>query len=348
MKDLDTLLQRFAGSLTLAAVLAGCGGGGSAEDPSSPTFYPEPEEEWELVWSDEFDGDSLNAANWDVQVGDGTAEGIPGWGNNELQWYQADNLSVADGNLTISARAENVEGYGYTSGRIRTFEKFEFTYGRVEASVKAAPGQGLWSAFWMMPTDSPYGTWAASGELDIMEVINADTDLERVYGTAHYGFAWPLQQQSQGPATPVEDPSGDFHEYALEWSGNELRWYVDGVNYQTLTRDGWYTYYYAGREIGYQVGAGAAPFDVDFHLLLNLAIGGTLPGEVGEGAIPSDMVVDYVRVYRCTADDPNGAGAGCNSNADRGMDPLPAATPFTASFELYGDAAGTLPGRDGE
>jgi len=348
MKDLDTSLQRFAGSLTLAAVLAGCGGGGSAEDPSSPTFYPEPEEEWELVWSDEFDGDSLNAANWDVQVGDGTAEGIPGWGNNELQWYQADNLSVADGNLTISARAENVEGYGYTSGRIRTFEKFEFTYGRVEASVKAAPGQGLWSAFWMMPTDSPYGTWAASGELDIMEVINADTDLERVYGTAHYGFSWPLQQQSQGPATPVEDPSGDFHEYALEWSGNELRWYVDGVNYQTLTRDGWYTYYYAGREIGYQVGAGAAPFDVDFHLLLNLAIGGTLPGEVGEGAIPSDMVVDYVRVYRCTADDPNGAGAGCNSNADRGMDPLPAATPFTASFELYGDAAGTLPGRDGE
>ena len=182
MKDLDRFLQRFAGSLTLAAVVAGCGGGGSAEDPSSPTFYPEPEEEWELVWSDEFDGDSLNAANWDIQVGDGTAEGIPGWGNNELQWYQADNLSVADGNLTISARAENVEGYGYTSGRIRTYQKFEFTYGRIEANVKAAPGQGLWSAFWMMPTDSPYGTWAASGELDIMEVINADTENERVYG----------------------------------------------------------------------------------------------------------------------------------------------------------------------
>ncbi len=130
MKYLDRTPFYLAAGFTAAALLAGCGGGSGAKSPVTAPFYPEPEDEWTLVWSDEFDGDSLDLANWDIQEGDGTAEGIPGWGNNELQYYTADNVSVADGMLTIQARSESVGGYNYTSARIRTYEKFDFTYGR--------------------------------------------------------------------------------------------------------------------------------------------------------------------------------------------------------------------------
>jgi beta-glucanase (GH16 family) len=299
-----------------------------------------------MVWSDEFDGDTLNLANWDIQEGDGSEVGLDRWGNNELQWYTPDNLTVADGVLKITAEQEElVPGYPYTSGRIRTAKKFDFTFGRIEARVQAAPGQGLWSAFWLLSTDLPYGNWAASGEIDIMEVVNAATDAERSFGTAHYGFAWPLAQQTQGPAIPVEDPSGDFHVYAVEWSGNEIRWYVDGINYQTAEADAWYNYYYADQQTGYVQGESPAPFDHDYHILLNLAVGGNLPGAPADGVAPADMVIDYVRVYSCSFDREDGAG--CNSNADRGLDTLASAEPFIASFDLYEDAAGTLPGREG-
>jgi beta-glucanase (GH16 family) len=343
MRYLDKTSTLLAASFA-AVVLIGCGGGGGANSPTTPPFYPEPEDEWELVWSDEFDGDSLDLANWDIQEGDGTAEGIPGWGNNELQYYTADNVSVADGMLTIQARSESVGGYNYTSARIRTYEKFDFTYGRVEVRAQAAPGQGLWSAAWMLSSDSPYGVWAASGEIDIMEVVNADTDAERAFGTLHYGFPWPLAQQT-GTDISVDDPSGDFHVYAVEWSERELRWFIDGEHYQTINADHWYSYYYKDQQTGYVNAPGAAPFDVDFHLLLNLAVGGNLPGELDPGAIPADMVVDYVRVYSCSYDRDDGVG--CNSLADRSIESPDAQEPFEASFDLYVDEAGTIPGREG-
>ncbi|MDG1389830.1 MAG: glycoside hydrolase family 16 protein [Halioglobus sp.] len=330
----------------LTALIVGCGGGGGgAESPKSPPFYPEPEDEWTMVWSDEFDGSSLDLSNWDIQEGDGSDYGIPGWGNNELQWYQAENISVVDGLMTISARTENVGGYPYTSARIRTFEKFDFTYGRIEARIQAAPGQGLWSAFWMLPTNSPYTTWAAQGEVDIMEVVNPATENERTFATVHYGFPWPLNQAAGGAPIPADDPSGEFNEYAVEWSNNELRWYVNGEHYQTVTKDTWYSYYYADQQTGYVNGAGAAPFDVDFHILLNLAVGGNLPGAPDAGSIPSDMVIDYVRVFSCSYDQDDGVG--CNSNADRTLPTPDAQEPFEDSFDLYTDAAGTIPGRDG-
>jgi beta-glucanase (GH16 family) len=342
-------LLHLAALFVFAAAIAGCGGGGGADSPKTAPWYPEdPEDEWNLVWSDEFDGDRLDTGNWDIQTGDGTEEGIPGWGNNEQQYYTADNITVADGNLTITAKDDGMGGKPYTSARIRTAGKFDFTYGRIEARIQSAGGQGLWNAFWMLPTDSPYNGWAASGEIDIMEVINAGTSNEAVYGTLHHGFAWPLNQQSpnpndtefRAPEVPVSDPDRDFHVYALEWSGKELRWYVDGNHYQTITSDSWYSYYYGGQDKGYALGEGSAPLDVDFHLLLNLAVGGNLAGAVDDAAIPAEMVVDYVRVYSCTFDTEDGSG--CNGFADRNLPTPGAQEPFIANFDLYDDSAGPL------
>jgi beta-glucanase (GH16 family) len=332
-----SLLAPFA----LVTLLIGCGGGGGggADSPETAPFFQEPENEWQLVWSDEFDGSSLDASNWTAQLGDGSQFGpnLVGWGNNEEQWYAVDNLTVADGNLTITAKNESLaDGYQYSSGRIRSIGKMDFKYGRVEARIKAAPGQGLWSAFWMLPTDSPYGdNWAAHGEIDIMEITNADTDDELTFQTLHYGFDFPLNQQS-GTDVLSSDASSDFHTYAIEWEENEIRWFIDGEQTQVVTSDTYYSYFYDDAVPGYVEGGAAAPFDTNFHLLLNLAVGGNLPGAVEPGDIPSEMVVDYVRVYSCSYELADGSG--CNVNADRTMEPAESAEIFTDSFDLYVDS----------
>lgn len=317
--------------------LAGCSGG-DAGSPVTEPFYPEASEEWQLVWSDEFDGESVDTANWEAQIGDGSDYGLTRWGNNEQQWYLAENATVADGMLYITAKAEEVvPGFGYTSARLRTANKFDFKYGRVEIRAKAAPGQGFWSAGWMLPTDSPYGVWASIGEIDIMEIVNADTEAERAFQTLHYGFPWPLNQQT-GTDVDILDPAGEFHTYAIEWQDNELRWFIDDMHIQTVGADNYYSYYYKNTAEGYQeADTVGAPFDNPFHILLNLAVGGTLPGNVEASDAPTEMVVDYVRVYECSYGEPTGRG--CNSNADRSLERPDAQSPFEATFPLYTDAA---------
>ena len=212
-----------AGSIAVlaATVLAACGGGNtdSAEGGNQPTEVLTPKG-WELVWSDEFNGSSLDGAKWNIQTGDGTAEGIPGWGNNELQSYQAANISVGGGSLTITARQEAADGREYTSARINTANKLDVRYGRIEASIHAPGGQGLWSAFWMLPTDSEYGTWAAGGEIDIMEVFSRNP---RPFNQAalHYGMAWPLNTFTYAKYEGV-DPADGFHVYAVEWTNRRF------------------------------------------------------------------------------------------------------------------------------
>ncbi|MCA9256927.1 MAG: glycoside hydrolase family 16 protein, partial [Phycisphaerales bacterium] len=122
----------------------------------------------QLIWSDEFDGTTLNANNWSYQLGDGSQYGLAGWGNNELQYYTSrpENIYVANGELHIVARQESFSGYNYTSARIRTENKADFLYGRIEARIRIPSTKGIWPAFWMLPTDSPLGGWASSGEID--------------------------------------------------------------------------------------------------------------------------------------------------------------------------------------
>lgn len=244
----------------------------------------------ELVWADEFDGSEVDEGKWDFQLGDGTAYGLPGgWGNNERQYYQSENAVVADGFLTITAREETVSGYSYTSARMRTAGLAEWRYGRFEMRARLPVGQGLWPAFWMLPADEAYGGWAASGEIDIMEYIGSKP--EEVFGTLHYGAPWPNNAFS---GNEYELPAGtfhdDFHVFAIEWQPGEIRWYVDGVHFATQTE--WFS----------TGGPYPAPFDQDFHLLLNLAVGGNLPGSPDATTeFPQELVVDYVRVYQAAA-----------------------------------------------
>ena len=319
---------------------------------------------WDLVWSDEFDGAEVNAANWTAQTGDGSdiAEQDPPldrWGNNEQQWYLGDNAAVVDGNLVITARAEEVEpGFPYTSARVRSKDKVDIKYGRIEARIKPPAGQGLWSAFWMLPTDSPYvyrpdpagpldAHWAGSGELDIMEVINAGTENERIFVTAHFGFPWPLFQLAGTDVDLGAVASDDFHTYAVEWEQDELRWYVDGAHIATAPSDAFYNYYYSGPNTGYAQGPQGAPFDTEFYVLLNLAVGGFLPGEVAaETVFPAEMLVDYVRVYECDIDPVTGAG--CASFVDPSADIAPPSSPAVAVIDLYIDGATPLTWQFGE
>ena len=250
---------------------------------------------YELVWSDEFSGSSLNLADWEYMIGDGCSYGVCGWGNNELEYYRAENVSVQNGMLIIEARRENYGGKQFTSGRLRTANKRDFLYGRMEARIKVPTGGGMWPAFWMMPTDSVYGGWAASGEIDIMETRNSTNFIQ---GTIFYGGGWPNQQSSTGKYEPAGvDFSQDFHVYTLEWEPDIMRWYVDGILYSTKTSSQWYSDGAPGNN--------RAPFDQRFHLLLNTAVGGNYTGCTSASCItavfPQQMLVDWVRVYQKTA-----------------------------------------------
>ncbi len=294
---------------------------------------------WEKVWGDEFDGDGLDAANWTPQLGDGSDVGLVRWGNNEQQWYQSENITVEDGNLVITARAEEVvPGFPYTSGRMRSLGKVDLKYGRIEASIKPPPGQGLWSAFWMLPTDTRYGGWAASGEIDIMEAVNAGIR-DEVFGTVHHGFPWPLNLAAG--KTVSMTPEDGFHLYAIEWEQDEIRWYIDDVHYHTVRSDHWRSYYYGGQDTGYVDGQGGAPFDVEFHILLNMAVGGFLPGNPDASTVfPAEMLVDYVRVYECSHDPETGEG--CASFVDDSVQAPAPADVFVQSYDMYTDGPGAF------
>ena len=218
-------------------------------------------------------------------IGTGTAYGLPaGWGNNELQYYTShpDNSYVTDGNLVIVARKNHL-GYAYTSARLRTKNKRDSLYGKMEARMKLPTTKGMWPAFWMLPTDWVYGGWAASGEIDIMESVNIATT---IYGTIHYGGEWPGYVSDGGSYSDGTDFSEGFHVYTLEWEPFEMRWYVDGILYSTKTS--WWS----------TGGPYPAPFDQRFHFLLNIAVGGHWPGPPdGSTVFPQQMLIDYVRVY---------------------------------------------------
>ena len=323
--------------LGVALLLSACGGDRTAtlEDEHS-TRAANASPSWELVWADDFDGAALDASKWNRQLGDGTAEGIPGWGNNELQTYRAANVSVADGHLVIAARREDADGRRYTSGRINTAGKFAARYGRFEASIRMPAGRGLWGAFWMLPEHRRYGSWPASGEIDIMEVYSRQPPFAQ--GVAHYGMAWPLNVYAEGRLGDF-DPADGFHTYALEWDALELRWFIDGTHYHTVPRTTYWSHYKSPATNAHVSGGESAPFDQPFHLLANLAVGGDLPGDLAEDALPATMLVDYVRVYRCNVDAVDGVGcAGLADPTDDAVAPTAASDVFSRGYDLYADA----------
>jgi len=247
-----------------------------------------------LVWSDEFDGAVLNVANWTIDIGDGCPN-LCGWGNNELEYYRAQNVAVTGGNLVLTARNEYYGGRWFTSGKVHSRNKQTFLYGRIEMRAKIPTGGGMWPAFWMMPQDDAYGGWAASGELDIMESVNSTTSIT---GVIHFGGTWPNNTSSGGSYSPGGiNFADDFHVYAVEWEPDQIRWYVDGVLFSTKYAWQWYS--------DGAPGDPDAPFDQDFYIILNAAVGGNLTGCTSPSCVtavfPQQYLIDYVRVYQETS-----------------------------------------------
>lgn len=164
---------------------------------------------WNLVFEDDFDGTNLDLTKWSYQTGAG------GWGNNELQYYtdRTDNVSVSGGYLSIMALEESYMGASYTSGRIHTKNKADWTYGRMEARIKIPETQGIWPAFWMLPTQNVYGGWPASGEIDIMEALGHIP--ETYFTSLHYGTSGDHQYQSTSYTLPVGDFADDYHVFSI-------------------------------------------------------------------------------------------------------------------------------------
>jgi beta-glucanase (GH16 family) len=224
-----------------------------------------------LVWSDEFDGSSVNTSNWSFETGGG------GWGNNEKEYYQAANATVANGNLVITAKKQRVKANAYTSARLKTQGKREFTYGKIEARIKLPLGQGLWPAFWMLGANINTVSWPACGETDIMEHINTDNI---IYGTIHWDSNGYASYGGNTTTTPA-----DYHVYAVEWDSAAIRWYLDGVQFHEAN-------------ILNNIN-GTDEFHKPFFILLNLAVGGNWPGQtIDDSKLPASMYVDYVRVYQ--------------------------------------------------
>ncbi|MCC6891627.1 MAG: family 16 glycosylhydrolase [Anaerolineae bacterium] len=245
--------------------------------------------EWNLIWSDEFDGEAnspINTEFWTAETGG------HGWGNNELEYY-TDRLENAaldgNGNLAITARAENPDNYRchygtctHTSARLITRGKFEFTYGRVEARLKIPRGQGIWPAFWMLGGNFGEVGWPNSGEIDIME--NVGKEPRNLYGTVH-GPGYSGGNSIGGSTTRDADLADDFHVYAVDWDADAIRWYIDGELFYTFTPN--------------DLNGKPWVYDHDFFILLNVAVGGYWPGMPDDTTVfPQTMLVDYVRVYQ--------------------------------------------------
>jgi beta-glucanase (GH16 family) len=264
----------------------------AADGPVTASAYTDAD----LVWKDDFTGDKLNMSDWNYEYHE------PGWVNNELQKYvdSAENVYVKDGMLVIQAvKKTDANGKAtYTSGRLTTQKKHDFTYGRFEARLKVPKGKGFLPAFWMMPTDeSFYGQWPKCGEIDIMEVLGDST--AKSYGTVHFGE--PHMQRQGTYELSSGSFSGEFHVFACEWDPGEMRFYIDGKPYYK-TSD-WFT-----KRNGYGEVTYPAPFDQSFFMILNLAVGGNWPGNPDESTKFADnarLVVDYVKVYQKKSYDAN-------------------------------------------
>lgn len=239
---------------------------------------------YDLIWSDEFDGEGLpDDSKWNYDVGGS------GWGNNELEYYTSDkNAYQKDGNLVIEARKEDCEGRSFTSARLVSRDKGDWLYGKIEVKAKLPTGLGTWPAIWMLSTDWEYGSWPASGEIDIMEHVGYDQN--NIHASVHTQSYYHKINTQKSSTKYARGVSEDFHVYSIEWLPDKIMAYIDGELYFTFdpkkyksspTYKEW-------------------PFDKRMHLLLNLAVGGAWGGVKGvdENIFPQQMLVDYVRVYQ--------------------------------------------------
>ena len=339
-------LAWLAGGLLSVLGLAGCDGLNLAlRFPSSPPKY------W-MAFEDQFAGSALDAERWSVASADG-CPALCGRGEWSPLRYREDAVSVRDGSLFIEGRRDG-DG-GQLSGAIHSRGKFDFRYGRVEVGARLPAGQGWAPSIRLLPADpSLYGPWPASGEMLIAQGFAAPDGEPKVRGGARYGlpaspspgvsFAYDLGQA----------PNLRLAEYALEWDRDELRFFLDGTLVQRLPKDQWFAYYPANAEgrhdpLGaYRLEEGTAPFDQDFHLVIEFALD---EGPDAAANLPQSLEVDYVRVYQCV-NDASGVGLDCGSrdaslmplqdNVGGSLEGLETARPYRERLNLYLDGPETL------
>lgn len=230
---------------------------------------------YELVWSDEFNGNYLDTNTWNYEIGTGSW----GWGNNEQQYYTDRNIKVSNGTMKITAKREDYGGMKYTSSRITTKNKKNFKYGKIEARIKMPKFKGVWPAFWMLGANQDSVGWPKCGEIDIVEAIN---DENLVYGTLHWFNDPGNNNADSGSSVAVSDRT-EYHVYGVEWTADKLRWYVDGKVYRTMdvSNDSF------------------SEVRKEYFVIFNMAIGGQWPGyDIDETAFPATMEVDWVRAYK--------------------------------------------------
>jgi len=248
------------------------------------SYAEEPAKEWKLVFSDEFDyiGEP-DQKKWAYD------EGCTGWGNGEVQCYtkaRPENVRVEDGKLVIEARRDGAGRHQYTSARLTTKGKAQWTYGRVEVCAKLPSGRGIWPAIWMLPEKWSYGKsyWPDNGEIDIMEHVGHTPD--QIYVSTHTFQHNSIKGNAEKLNILIPDSEKTFHVYAIEWDPGRIDFFVDGQKYFTVfqRKNNWHYW----------------PFNKDFYLLLNIAVGGTWGGQRGvdDSVFPQQMEIDYVRVYQ--------------------------------------------------
>ncbi len=322
-------VSRYLSSVVLVLLMVACASTPASvlPVPDRPPAGPDPlpaDRGWTLVWADEFDGRDLDFSKWEIE------EACWGGGNDERQCYtrRLENVEVVNGVLRLKAFRETVtgpqypQGYPkgrgdqitrkYTSGKVRTLNKADWTYGRFSARMKLPKGQGTWPAFWMLPAENAYGPWATSGEIDIMEAVNlgercadcaGDEGENRTSGALHFGGEWPQNDYrvDYHPLPGGPDAVEEYHVFSVEWGEGLIHWFIDDELFYTLTAEDWYS-----ATVGKESGT-AAPFDKSFYLMLNLAVGGKLSETNNKtgfdpASFPSEVLVDWVRVYQCGPD----------------------------------------------
>ena len=237
------------------------------------------------MWADEFDTPGLpDPARWSFETGG------HGWGNQELQFYtdgRRENARVEDGKLIVEARREDWQGSRYTSARLNS--RPGWTCGRIEARAKLPRGRGTWPAIWMLPVAGGYGKggWPDNGEIDIMEHVGFDPGV--IHGTIHTAAYNHVARTQRGGTTTVADAQDAFHRYAVEWTPQAMTFYVDDVKYFSFANE---------RPADPKADWRQWPFDKDFRILVNLAVGGSWGGQKGvdDTIWPQRLEIDYIRV----------------------------------------------------
>ena len=232
-----------------------------------------------LVWNDEFDQSTLDTSKWNFQTGDGTAEGIPGWGNGEEQTYtnRTQNLQLENGFLKITARKESLQGKSYTSARINTQDKFSFQYGRIVVRAKLPKIAGTWPAVWMLGDNYSNVGWPRCGEIDFIEQNGQEKD--KIIGTSHWFDEGSSNNAKYSTTLDFPNLTESFQKYTLVWNEAYIRMFVGSAKYYEIALND------------------TLPFDQPFFLLINLAMGGTLGGNINSTFLQEDFIIDYIRVY---------------------------------------------------